>query len=212
MLITNKKRNNLKQSRKKNHKQNKKIPRIKTKSKMKRKSNKGKKKLNKVFKLLLTSVGAFKAYRRVLFFIGKTLKYSIWASILALGYHLYLVKKVVNPEERALCNMFFLGLAKSTDWWFYDLKILLTRPPVEKLLPDRPPLPPGAAFPKTLVLNLRGTLVHSEYKFGVGFEIYKRPGLSVFLQRMSRYYEIVIFGDEENGIVNDICEALDPNA
>lgn len=47
---------------------------------------------------------------------------------------------------------------------FYDLKILLTRPPVEKLLPDRPPLPPGAAYPKTLVINMRGTLVHSEYK------------------------------------------------
>ena len=147
-----------------------------------------------------------------MFFIGKTLKYSLWASILALGYHLYLVKKVTNPEERAICNMFFLGMARKMDWWFYDLKILLTRPPVEKLLPDRPPLPPGAAYPKTLVLNLRGTLIHSEYKFGVGFEIYKRPGLSVFLQRMSRYYEIVIFGDEENGIVNDICEALDPNA
>jgi len=42
--------------------------------------------------------------------------------------------------------------------------MLLTKPPVEKLLPDRPPLPPGAAYPKTLVINLRGTLIHSEYK------------------------------------------------
>lgn len=28
---------------------------------------------------------------------------------------------------------------------------------------------------------------------------------------MSRLYEVVIFGDEENGIVNDVCDALDPN-
>ncbi len=144
--------------------------------------------------------------------MGKGTKYTIWASLLAIAYHLYLVKKVDNPDERALSHPFFLHTARRLDFWMYDLKILLTRPPVEKLLPDRPPLPPGAAYPKTLVLNLRGTLIHSEYKFGVGFEIYKRPGLSVFLQRMSRYYEIVIFGDEENGIVNDICEALDPKA
>jgi import inner membrane translocase subunit TIM50 len=89
----------------------------------------------------------------------------------------------------------------------------MTRPPVEKLLPDRPPLPPGAAYPKTLVVNLRGTLIHSEYKvittfylpplkFGVGFEVLKRPGLSVFLQRMARYYEVVIFGDEESGVIS----------
>jgi import inner membrane translocase subunit TIM50 len=58
---------------------------------------------------------------------------------------------------------------------------------------------------------MRGTLVHSEYKFGTGFEIIKRPGLSVFLQRISRFYEIVVFGDEESAIINDICEALDPN-
>jgi TFIIF-interacting CTD phosphatase-like protein len=49
-------------------------------------------------------------------------------------------------------------------------------------------------------LNLRGLLLSQEYKFGVGYEILKRPGLSVFLQRMSRYYEIVIFGDEDSGV------------
>jgi hypothetical protein len=27
---------------------------------------------------------------------------------------------------------------------------------------------------------------------------------------MSRQYEVVIFGDEDSGTVNDICEALDP--
>jgi import inner membrane translocase subunit TIM50 len=77
---------------------------------------------------------------------------------------MYLLKKTEKPEQGFLANQVFLDLAKSADWHFYDLKLLLTRPPVEKLLPDRPPLPPGAGYPKTLVLNLRGTLIHSEYK------------------------------------------------
>jgi len=75
------------------------------------------------------------------------------------------------------------------------LTILLTRPPVDKLLMDRPPLPPGYGNPKVLVLNLNGTLIHSEYKFGVGFELLKRPGLAMFLSTMARNYEVVIFGD-----------------
>jgi hypothetical protein len=34
---------------------------------------------------------------------------------------------------------------------------------------ERPPLPPGYAPMKTLVLNINGTLVHSEYKVGKVF-------------------------------------------
>jgi hypothetical protein len=74
------------------------------------------------------------------------------------------LKKTEKPEQGFMANDFFMNLARNADYSFYDLKLLLTRPPVEKLLPDRPPLPPGAAYPKTLILNLRGTLVHSEYK------------------------------------------------
>jgi len=46
---------------------------------------------------------------------------------------------------------------------------------------------------------------------GVGFEILKRPGLSTFLNRMMRNYEIVLFGDQEGGFVHEIADALDPN-
>ena len=106
----------------------------------------------------------FKTYRRVMFALRKTLKYTAWASIALFWYHMYLLKKTENPEKGFLANEAFLNMAKFADWSFYDLKLLLTRPPVEKLLPDRPPLPPGAAYPKTLVINMRGTLVHSEYK------------------------------------------------
>jgi TFIIF-interacting CTD phosphatase-like protein len=135
-----------------------------------------------------------------MFTIGKTIKYTLWASIVLFWYHMYLLKKTEKPENGFLASEFFLNFAKKADFAYNDLIILLTRPPVEKLLPDRPPLPPGAMYPKTLVLNLRGLLLSQEYKFGVGYEILKRPGLSVFLQRMSRYYEIVIFGDEDSGV------------
>ena len=76
----------------------------------------------------------------------------------------------------------------------------MTRPAVDSLLLPRPPLPQGYMPMKVLVLNLSGTLVHTEYKLGVGFEVVKRPGLSVFLQRMARNYELVIFGDQESGV------------
>ncbi len=152
----------------------------------------------------------FKPYRKFMFALGKAAKYSFFLGISALAYHFYLVHWTQRPEEGFLVNSYLLEQAMKIDWFVYDLKLMLTRPPVEKLLPDRPQAPPGAVYPKTLILNMRGTLVHSEYKFGTGFEILKRPGLSVFLQRMSRMYEVVIFGDEENGIINDICEALDP--
>lgn len=66
-------------------------------------------------------------------------------------------------------------------------------------------------YPKTIIIGLRGVSVRSEYKLGLGFEFKKRPGLSTFLKHLSRYYEIVIFGDEESSLVQEICEALDPN-
>lgn len=44
----------------------------------------------------------------------------------------------------------------------------MTKPPLEKLLPDLPELPPGYEIPKTLVLNLTGTLIHMDYVLGVG--------------------------------------------
>lgn len=121
-----------------------------------------------------------------MFTFGKAIKYSLWAGFTYFFYHMYLLKKTEKPENGFLANDFFMQMARNADYAIYDLRILLTRPPVEKLLPDRAPLPPGAAYPKTLILNMRGILVHQEYKFGTGFEILKRPGLSVFIQRMSR--------------------------
>ena len=40
--------------------------------------------------------------------------------------------------------------------------------------------------------------------------MFKRPGLSSFLHRMSKNYEICIFGGGDNSEVNEVCERLDP--
>ena len=119
---------------------------------------------SKMISTFLNLIDQFKTYRKIMFAVGKTMKYLAWGSFVLFWYHIYLIKKTEKPEKGLLASEFFLNMARQADYFFYDMNLLLTRPPVEKLLPDRPPLPPGAAYPKTLVLNLRGTLIHSEYK------------------------------------------------
>lgn len=60
-----------------------------------------------------------------------------------------------------------------------------TKPPVDKLLPDIPPLPPGYEIPKTLVLNLTGTLVHTDFVFGKGYLDINYQGLKSWKDRVS---------------------------
>jgi hypothetical protein len=68
----------------------------------------------------------------------------------------------------------------------------ITQPPSKKLLVD--PVHPDF-HPKTLVLNLTGTLVKSDYIFGKGTKIIVRPGLEQFLNRLATKYEIIIFAE-----------------
>lgn len=64
--------------------------------------------------------------------------------------------------------------------------------------------------PKTLVLNLTGTLVKSEYIFGKGNKTIVRPGLDTFLQRLASKYEIVIFAEEDLGFMTNSLNSVDP--
>ena len=124
-----------------------------------------------------------KFHRKVMYALGKLFKYSIWLATGATAYHFLLLKKFPKPEEKAPVLEPFYTVAKRLDFAFYDLNVLLTKPAMTKMLPDRLP---GVPYPKVLVLNLKGTLVHQTYKLGVGVEMYKRPGLTAFLTRMSR--------------------------
>lgn len=135
-----------------------------------------------------------------MFFLGKAFKYTFWGSTALFLYHLWAVKYREEPERTFGVNTLFLDYATRANIYFQDISSLMTRPAVDSLLLPRPPLPPGYMPMKVLVLNLSGTLVHTEYKLGVGFEVVKRPGLSVFMQRMARNYELVLFGDQEQGV------------
>jgi len=84
-------------------------------------------------------------------------------------------------------------VARLVDRSVYEFKVLMTKPGMSKMLPDQMKMP-GQMAPKTLVMNLNGTLVHQSYSLGVGVEIYKRPGLTAFLNKMSQRYELCIFG------------------
>ena len=123
-------------------------------------------------------------------------------------YHLVLIKKYKTPEDHYYTSEPFLRLARFIDWSVYDIRLVFTAPAMTKMLPDRLP---GIPYPKVLVLNLKGTLVHQTYKLGVGVELYKRPGLTAFLTKMARQYELCIFGMGDAGEIHEVCEHLDPS-
>jgi hypothetical protein len=47
-----------------------------------------------------------------MFAIGKTIKYTLWASIVLFWYHMYLLRKLEKPETGLLANGFFMDLAR----------------------------------------------------------------------------------------------------
>ena len=72
-------------------------------------------------------------------------------------------------------------------------------------------IPTTKGVEKTLVLNLNKTLVSYKYSLFDGFEILKRPGLQKFIEELSKVYEIVIFSNEDIGMIEEISLALDPS-
>jgi TFIIF-interacting CTD phosphatase-like protein len=83
----------------------------------------------------------------------------------------------------------------------------ITQPPSKKLLHD--PVHPDL-HPKTLVLNLNGTIIKTEYVFGKGQKITLRPGLEKMLKRLSQKYEIVIFAEEDEPMIMNAIARVDP--
>lgn len=63
---------------------------------------------------------------------------------------------------------------------------------------------------KTLVLNLSGTLLKTDFVFGKGLTMKRRPGLNNFLKKLSQRYELVIFTDDDYMFVTSAVEYLDP--
>jgi mitochondrial import inner membrane translocase subunit TIM50 len=80
-------------------------------------------------------------------------------------------------------------------------------PPTDRLLPD---LPRNAAHVRTLVLDLDGVLVQSDWRRGRGWRTFKRPGVDAFLQAASQYYELVLYTDHLPTYADPILDRLDP--
>ena len=66
----------------------------------------------------------------------------------------------------------------------------------------------GCRHVPTLVLDLDGVLVHSDWTRGRGWRTFKRPGVEDFLKRMAPYYEIVVYTSQVcllNRLLQTIC-------
>ena len=81
-------------------------------------------------------------------------------------------------------------------------------PSSARLLPDLPPA--AAAYTRTLVLDLDGVLVKSDWTRARGWRTFKRPGADAFLRHMSQYYELVVFTEQLSTYGEPILERLDP--
>ena len=85
----------------------------------------------------------FKWHRRVIFAIGKSLKYMMWASFVYFSYHVYLAFNHKEPEKALLASNMFLEWAYKTRYAYTEVKELMTMPPSRALLGERPDMGPG---------------------------------------------------------------------
>lgn len=131
----------------------------------------------------------------------KFIYYGIFASCL-IGYGLY---GYINKDRNDIFVPFkkIMSIGNS----IYNF---LTLPYNSYVLLDKL-IPTTKGVEKTLVLNLNKTLVSYKYSLFDGFEILKRPGLQKFIEELSKIYEIVIFSNEDLGIIEEISLALDPS-
>jgi mitochondrial import inner membrane translocase subunit TIM50 len=90
-------------------------------------------------------------------------------------------------------------------------------PASDSLLPDWPTAPCYAGVPldtpcpPLLVIDLEKTLVASVHDGKHGWRHVKRPGVENFIKVMSQYYEVVLFSENDIGVVQEIFMAIDPN-
>lgn len=87
---------------------------------------------------------------------------------------------------------------------------IIQEPSAQRLLPD--PLKYPYIQPKyTLVLEMKGLLVHPDWTYKTGWRFKKRPGVDQFLEQLARHFEIVVYTADQGITVFPILDALDPN-
>ncbi|PAA57091.1 hypothetical protein BOX15_Mlig000836g3, partial [Macrostomum lignano] len=91
-----------------------------------------------------------------------------------------------------------------------DFNRSIKDPISDKLLPD-PAQPPYYQPPYTLVLEVTGILLHSEWSFRTGWRFKKRPGLDVFLQQVAPYFEVVVYTKDTMMNLDPVLKQVDPD-
>ncbi|XP_050404831.1 mitochondrial import inner membrane translocase subunit TIM50-C [Patella vulgata] len=82
-------------------------------------------------------------------------------------------------------------------------------PSREKLLPD-PVSYPYYQPPYTLVIEMKGILVHPDWTYATGWRFKKRPGIEYFLQKVGPpLFEVVVFTSELGYTADPILNNLD---
>ncbi|GJS42253.1 mitochondrial import inner membrane translocase subunit TIM50-like protein [Tanacetum coccineum] len=116
---------------------------------------------------------------------------------------LFIEQLHVNLPVSAKLVELYLDLRSSTEEHVREF----TEPMSEKLLPDLHPLEKHVF---TLVLDLNETLLYSDWKRDRGWRTFKRPGVDDFLEHLSRFYEIIVYSDQQQMYVDPVIERLDP--
>ncbi|EAS02988.2 NLI interacting factor-like phosphatase (macronuclear) [Tetrahymena thermophila SB210] len=144
-------------------------------------------------------------------FARQVFRLGWWTFVGLFSYNYYLASTSQNPEKETGYVAPVFALSTKVQKKVQDVIDFFTKPPAQNLLVDQHLVYGFGPAPKTLVLNLTGTIVHTEFKFGKGTQIKKRPGLNEFLNRLSEHYEIVILADEDSFFVDEVRQHLDPN-
>jgi mitochondrial import inner membrane translocase subunit TIM50 len=120
-----------------------------------------------------------------------------------------LLSQLFNDKEGLIFNLYTKTIGSYID------DILL--PSSDDLLPEWPTapcyaslgIPPGTPAPPLLVLDLEKTLIASEHDPRFGWRHVKRPGVEKFIEQLSNYYEIVIFCENDIGMMEHVLMAID---
>ncbi|XP_074098998.1 mitochondrial import inner membrane translocase subunit TIM50-C [Cotesia typhae] len=83
---------------------------------------------------------------------------------------------------------------------------VIQNPMSDKLLPDNP----YPFQPIVVVLELNDVLVHPEWTYETGWRFKKRPGLDLFLDNLSQYFELVIYTSQPQATIAPVLASLDP--
>ena len=141
-------------------------------------------------------------------YINKKLLY-ILPIISIFGYNYYLLINNKTSPELYFSYPFIQSIISKANKLYLSIYNYCTLPYNSFLLLDKLQ-PELKGIEKTLVINLNKTLISYHYSLFSGFEILKRPGLKTFIDELSKYYEIVLFSNEELSFVENIANKIDP--